>query len=516
MKLFYKALGFALGLVLVGCKAQEADLGGKVSRPTRLTLEDRFAPGQPNLSGSALGTCLVQVVPASATGATNRSDLAPVYAQGLLDLGTGQVTLTLPLDTSLRLVRKGWKSTYQLSETKPNADGVGFSDPFVITSGTESLTLSVPLDEAPALASQSPADGATGVALSSGLALTFNNPLDLESLSVNGSGTSCTGTLQLSADDFSSCVKLGNPSLDGSLKVVTLTPAASLASGATYKLKVTQGVLDQKGNGPVADLVNATGFKTLTPDTTAPTVSTGTLATRSVGSSGLTLSWTAASDETTAASALTYQVFYSTSNNMTTVALTKSNGTAANTATVGLTSLALTGLADRTTYYFNVIVTDAAGNGSLYSGTSATTTDGTAPVVSNGTVTRGLSVSSVSLSWTAANDETTAASALTYQVFYSTANNLTTAALAKANGTAANSATANLTALTLANPGVGTYYFNVVVTDEAGNSAVYAGVSATFSALLGIQAKRPTPKGRLVQVRRAPVGLWGRRLGSGF
>ena len=444
MKLCYGALGIVLGLVLVGCKAQESDLTGKVSRSTRLTLEDRPTQGQPSLSGSALGTCLVQVVPASLTQANNLADPTQIYAQGLLDLGTQQITLTLPLDTSLRLVRKGWKGTYKLGETKPSADGVGLSEPFTVTSGTDQLSLSVPLDEAPALASQSPADGATGVALASALTLTFNNPMAATSLSTNSTGTGCTGSVQLSADNFSGCVKLGAATLDSSLKVLTVTPAAALDYSTTYKLKLTQGVTDSKGNGLGAELVNPTGFKTLSSDSTAPTIGTGTLTASSVGSSGLTLSWIAATD---------------------------------------------------------------------------TTTDGTAPVVSNGTVSRSLSVSSISLSWATASDGTTATTALTYQVFYSTADNLTTAALAKANGTAANSATANLTALTLTNPGTGTYYFNVVVTDQAGNSSVYGGVSATFSALLGSHQKalrHNRPHLARIPAKLPPSRLWSRLPGPGF
>jgi len=411
MKLCYGALGIVLGLVLVGCKAQESDLTGKVSRSTRLTLEDRPTQGQPSLSGSALGTCLVQVVPASLTQANNLADPTQIYAQGLLDLGTQQITLTLPLDTSLRLVRKGWKGTYKLGETKPSADGVGLSEPFTVTSGTDQLSLSVPLDEAPALASQSPADGATGVALASALTLTFNNPMAATSLSTNSTGTGCTGSVQLSADNFSGCVKLGAATLDSSLKVLTVTPAAALDYSTTYKLKLTQGVTDSKGNGLGAELVNPTGFKTLSSDSTAPTIGTGTLTASSVGSSGLTLSWIAATDTTTGAAALTYQVFYST------------------------------------------------------------------------------------------------------------ADNLTTAALAKANGTAANSATANLTALTLTNPGTGTYYFNVVVTDQAGNSSVYGGVSATFSALLGSHQKalrHNRPHLARIPAKLPPSRLWSRLPGPGF
>ena len=86
------------------------------------------------------------------------------------------------------------------------------------------------------------------------------------------------------------------------------------------------------------------------------------------------MDWTAATDETTLASALTYQVYYSTANNLGTLAQTKANGTAANTATTTITTLSLSGLNGGTTYYLNVIVSDSAGNQSLYSGTSATTT----------------------------------------------------------------------------------------------------------------------------------------------
>ena len=401
----FVSLAWGLGLLfLSGCKGQSGDLSPQVFRVATLSLSAPDLQRQGALSGSGLGTCLVQVVPGSINSANNLADPSQVLAQGFLDLNNQQVTLTLPLDTSLRLIRKGWSGTYKTAAALPRAEGIGLSGLFSITAQTDQLSLSVPLLEAPALVSQSPADGATQAA-TSGLTLTFNNPLDSTSLAINLTDDRCTGAFQLSADRFATCVRWGSLAQDSSLKVVSLTPASSLSNSTTYKLKITTQVQDLSGNGLAAELTSGTGFTTVAAssssttssssssaastsstatastgsttaaaDTTAPTVSAGTLRTSGVSGIGLTLDWTAATDETTAASALTYQVYYSTANNLGTLAQAKANGTAANSATAGISTLSLSGLAGGTTYYLNVIVTDGAGNQSLYSGTSVTTT----------------------------------------------------------------------------------------------------------------------------------------------
>ena len=60
----------------------------------------------------------------------------------------------------------------------------------------------------------------------------------------------------------------------------------------------------------------------------SPTVSTPTLTISNQSSSGLSISWTKASDDVSAQSTLQYLVYYSTSNNLANIADIEANGTA--------------------------------------------------------------------------------------------------------------------------------------------------------------------------------------------
>ena len=245
---------------------------------------------------------------------------------------------------------------------------------------------------------------------------------------------------------------------------------------------------------------------TTTTDQTAPTVSSGTLSISSVSSSGLTLSWSKATDDQSAQTALKYQGWYSTSNNLDSTSTAASNGTSIADATADISSLTVTGLTASTTYYFNVVVADEAGNKTAYTAASqatsavTSTSDTTSPVAGgSGVITASTQTyTSLLLSYSAASDETTAAANLTYKVYYSTSNNIDSVANLTANGTAATTASTATTSASVYNlsPGV-TYYFNLLVSDAAGNKTVYTPVSTTTTNAIILFEVNPVDSGSL-------------------
>ncbi len=116
-------------------------------------------------------------------------------------------------------------------------------------------------------------------------------------------------------------------------------------------------------------------FKICPPSAdTAPTPgASGVLTLSSIGKTSVTVSWTAATDDKTAQAAIQYLVYYSTKNNITVLADTKANGTAVGSLTANITTKAITGLTVGTTYYFNVIAQDSAGNQTVYVNNNANT-----------------------------------------------------------------------------------------------------------------------------------------------
>ena len=109
-------------------------------------------------------------------------------------------------------------------------------------------------------------------------------------------------------------------------------------------------------------------------DTTAPAVgNNGTLSFSGVSSDGVTVNWTAANDDTSAQANLRYLVYYSTSDNIASVTDAETNGTAAGCYAANIATKSVTGLTAGTTYYFNVIVQDEAGNKAAYTSNSQAT-----------------------------------------------------------------------------------------------------------------------------------------------
>ncbi|OGG99358.1 MAG: hypothetical protein A2600_02220 [Candidatus Lambdaproteobacteria bacterium RIFOXYD1_FULL_56_27] len=111
------------------------------------------------------------------------------------------------------------------------------------------------------LTSYSPADGAASVAIDTSLDLVFNQALSEGALTVTLTGE-CTGALQLSADDFKTCLPLGNPVLSETA-TYKVTPVSNLLNATTYKIKVT-GLGDE--------VVSPSGFITVSKAATTTTV----------------------------------------------------------------------------------------------------------------------------------------------------------------------------------------------------------------------------------------------------
>jgi hypothetical protein len=136
--------------------------------------------------------------------------------------------------------------------------------------------------------------------------------------------------------------------------------------------------------------------------------------------------------------------------------------------------------------------TALSGSGDLVVSTSTLTrfaiTDGTAPTPGNTGIVTSSNVTerSATLNWAKATDNISLAANLKYYIYYSTSANMGTVGNVETNGTLLNpSGTADINSYALLDfftPGT-TYYFTVVVTDQAGNKAVYDTADITTVAL---------------------------------
>ena len=216
----------------------------------------------------------------------------------------------------------------------------------------------------------------------------------------------------------------------------------------------------------------------LPADTEAPKAGAITEATATAFNSVL-VKWTAATDDKTAAEKLRYQVLYNVQG---------SGEVKTSEVKENMLELTLTGLAEKTTYIVKVKVLDEAGNATDYEAKEVTTpaapeaADTEAPKA--GAITEATTTfNSLSLKWTAATDNKTAAEKLRYQVVYQV----------KGSGEVKTSElTENRQELTLTGlPEKTTYVVKVKVLDEANNATEYEAKEVTTAAIPDTEA--PTP-----------------------
>ena len=218
---------------------------------------------------------------------------------------------------------------------------------------------------------------------------------------------------------------------------------------------------DKAGNTD-ANTVEKTATTASDADVTAPTFA-GVTAAVANGTSTINLSWTAASDDVTAAGNIVYRIFQAESSGAQTFT------TAQATSAPGATSAAITGLSPNTEYFFVVSASAEAGHSDSNTVEAAATTiddaDVTAPTFAGLAAAVANGTSTINLSWTAASDDVTAAGNIVYRIFQaknSGAQTFTIAPLTSAPG-------ATSVAITGLSPNTA-YFFVVRASDEAGNS----------------------------------------------
>ena len=104
--------------------------------------------------------------------------------------------------------------------------------------------------------------------------------MDTTYVTTSTSDTNCAGTIRVSSDNFSSCVKMSSePVSSNSNKTFTLDPYDNLTVSTTYKTRVTTGVKDTAGNAMSSQYETSSGFTTSSSSSSsassAPAISTG-------------------------------------------------------------------------------------------------------------------------------------------------------------------------------------------------------------------------------------------------
>jgi hypothetical protein len=182
-------------------------------------------------------------------------------------------------------------------------------------------------------------------------------------------GTALTYAVYYSTTDFGDnevatieAGTAGNTDTDvATLAITGLTPATP------YYFAVI--VADEAGNKAAYTKSTVTTLA----DTTLPTIATPVLGTANVAATSFDVTWTKATDDVSEVTALTYFVYYSTSDFADNEVATIEAGTGANSGDLDIATFTITGLTTGTPYYFAVIVVDEAGNKAAYTKSTETT-----------------------------------------------------------------------------------------------------------------------------------------------
>ena len=114
------------------------------------------------------------------------------------------------------------------------------------------------------------ADNQSSVSITDNITVTFSEAMDTTYVTTSTSDTNCAGTIRVSSDNFSSCVRMSSePASSNSNKTFTLDPYGILSYSTTYKTRVTTGVKDTAGNTLSSQYETSSGFTTSAPYATA-------------------------------------------------------------------------------------------------------------------------------------------------------------------------------------------------------------------------------------------------------
>jgi hypothetical protein len=114
---------------------------------------------------------------------------------------------------------------------------------------------------APTVTATAPADGSSAV-VSPTVAITFSTAMDPTSLTAQTTAGACTGSIQVSLDNFATCIAMAAaaPTMSGSNGVATLTPKPGVLLNRAHKIRVTTAAKNAAGISMTAQYTHGTGF----------------------------------------------------------------------------------------------------------------------------------------------------------------------------------------------------------------------------------------------------------------
>ena len=212
--------------------------------------------GSTTLTVTAAELVSIAVTPAAPT--INPTETLPLTATGTFtDASTQNVTATAV-----------WTSTADTVATVSTTGVVtgvaGGTADIRATIGAISGVTTVTVRPRPTVVGIQPADGLRGVRANAAIAVTFSVAMDATSLTGQTANGPCTGSIQLSGDDFTSCLGFTSATPVVAVNTAAFQPAAALTTLATYKVRVDASVRSAAGVTMGTTLTQVSGFTVAT------------------------------------------------------------------------------------------------------------------------------------------------------------------------------------------------------------------------------------------------------------
>jgi len=224
---------------------------------------------------SQYNTNLILALPSGEVLTSSYKNFYSSFAQGLMNTADKKVSLEIPLNTQMKIFAFLFQENYSMSELFSGTRTVGYygeSQSFSIGTQTNNLSLGITLIQvsgtgtdttAPTVCSVYPPDNQNGVSITENISVTFSEAMNTTSVTTNISNTTCSGSFQLSYNNFSNCVQMApSPSSSNSYRTFTVDPSNNLSHYTNYKIRVTTGVKDTAGNSLSSQYEISNGFTT--------------------------------------------------------------------------------------------------------------------------------------------------------------------------------------------------------------------------------------------------------------
>ena len=281
-KLYWLILVLMPLLLLTGCGDLEPDM--QDTRTVILNMDfhgKSSSRSSSSVSASELSqynTHLILALPSWENLTSSYKNFYSSFAQGLMNTADKKVSLEIPLNTQMKIFAFLFEENYSMSELFSGVREVGYygkSQSFSIGTQTNNLSLGITLIQvsgtgtdttAPTVSSVYPADNQNGVSITENISVTFSEAMNTTSVTTNISNTTCSGSFQLSYNNFSNCVQMSSsPISSNSYRTFTVDPSNNLSHSTNYKIRVTTGVKDTAGNSLSSQYEISNGFTTASP-----------------------------------------------------------------------------------------------------------------------------------------------------------------------------------------------------------------------------------------------------------